>query len=57
LERGQSQRFVARRLWLTIGSPENVRLRLNGRALPVGGACPRVFVITAQQIKSTAHCG
>lgn len=56
LERPQSKRFVATRLWVTVGSPENLWLRLNGRPVRVGGGCPRVLVITAKQITSTAHC-
>ena len=56
IERGQSQRFLARRLWLNVGSPENLWLRLNGRPVPVGGACPRVLVISVKQIASSAHC-
>ena len=57
LERGQSQRFSARRLWINVGSPENLWLRLNGSPVPVGGSCPRVLVITAKQLTSTARCG
>ena len=56
LERGQSQRFVARKLWVNAGSPENLWLRLNGRPVPVGGDCPRVLVISPKQLTSTAHC-
>ena len=38
LTRGDAQRFDARRgLWVYLGSPENVRMRLNGRAVVVGG--------------------
>jgi Helix-turn-helix domain len=57
LERGQSEHFVARRLWLNVGSPENLWMRLNGRPVQVGGTCPRVFVIAAHKLSSTALCG
>jgi hypothetical protein len=56
LERGQTQRFAAARLWLNVGSPENLWLRLNGRPVRVGGDCPRVLVIGPKRIASTAHC-
>jgi hypothetical protein len=57
LERGQSQSFSARRLWLNVGSPENLLLRLNGRPVSIGGACPRVLVIAAHALRSTRLCG
>ena len=57
LERGQTQAFSARRLWLDVGSPENLLLRLNGRPISVGGACPRVLVVAARTLSSTALCG
>ena len=57
LERGQSQPFSAGRLWLNVGSPESLRLRLNGRTVRVGGSCPRVLVITPHSLTSSAHCG
>jgi Helix-turn-helix domain/RodZ C-terminal domain len=57
LERGQSQRFKARSLWLNVGSPENLWLRLNGRPVPIGGSCPRVLEIGPSRLSSSAHCG
>jgi hypothetical protein len=41
---------------VSVGSPENLWLRLNGHPVPVGGTCPRVLRITAKQITSTADC-
>lgn len=32
IERGRSMRFTGKRLWLNIGSPDNLVARLNGRA-------------------------
>jgi cytoskeleton protein RodZ len=46
LDKGQSQSFTAKRLWLTIGTPENVSLKLDGRRLRVGGAKPCLLVVT-----------
>ena len=57
LERGQSQRFSARSLWLNVGSPENLWMRLNGRPVRIGGSCPRVLQIAPQRLTSSAHCG
>jgi len=56
LERGQTERFAAPRIWLNVGSPENLWLRLNGRPVRVGGECPRVLLIGPKRIASTAHC-
>jgi hypothetical protein len=46
LDRGQAQAFTAKRLWLSIGTPENVALRLDGRRLQVGGAKPCLLLVT-----------
>jgi helix-turn-helix protein len=48
LDQGQKQRFAARRLWITMDRPENVRIVLNGhvRRLPVGG--PKTLIVTAR---------
>jgi hypothetical protein len=50
LELGQSQRFVRPRLHLSLGSPGNVVVRLNGNRveLPGGGA----YVVTARGVDS-----
>jgi cytoskeleton protein RodZ len=37
LERGQTVRFQGKRLWVYVYAPANLRLRLNGRAVPVPG--------------------
>ena len=34
------------RLWLTVDSPENVRLKVRGRIVPVPGLAPRVIIVT-----------
>jgi hypothetical protein len=46
LDTGQAQAFTAKRLWLSIGTPENVRLKLDGRLLQVGGAKPCLLIVT-----------
>ncbi len=57
LERGESQRFVQRYLWLAVAKPTHVELALNGASpLPIGGACPRSIYVGSKQITSTASC-
>jgi hypothetical protein len=48
LETKQRKDFTAKRLWLSLGTPENVSLELNGRPLRVGGARPCVLLVTKQ---------
>jgi hypothetical protein len=51
LTSGESQRFAAAHgLWVYIGSPEHVRMKLNGRAVLVGGAKPRSLIVTSGDI-------
>jgi hypothetical protein len=57
LERGESQRFQAKRLWLNIGSPENLTTHLNGQAVPLGAGCPQVVMVTRAQVTSRSTCG
>jgi cytoskeletal protein RodZ len=48
---GSRQIFgTGKRLWIYIGSPENVRMRLNGRAVVVGGSKPRSLIVTSGNI-------
>jgi hypothetical protein len=56
LEKGESQRFVARRLWLNIGSPENLSVELNGRPATLGSGCPQVVTVTRTQVTSKSTC-
>ena len=57
LEPGESQRFVAKRLWLNIGSPENLAVKLNGRPATLGVGCPQVVMVTRAQVTSRSTCG
>jgi hypothetical protein len=51
LSKGDVQRFdPTHRLWVYLGSPENVRMRLNGRPAIVGGSKPRSLIVTARNI-------
>jgi hypothetical protein len=57
LEKGESQRFVAKRLWLNVGSPENLRIALNGQEASLGSRCPQVVMVTRTQVTSKSSCG
>jgi hypothetical protein len=51
LTTGSRQVFgTGKRLWIYIGSPENVRMRLNGRGVLVGGSKPRSLIVTSGDI-------
>jgi hypothetical protein len=51
LTTGNAQRFgTGKRLWVYIGSPENVRMRLDGRGVLVGGSKPRSLIVTSGNI-------
>jgi hypothetical protein len=50
LERGQSQRFVARSLWVNAGAPGNLKVRLNGDPVSIGTSGPVVVLVTANSI-------
>jgi hypothetical protein len=57
IERGKSQVFSGRSLWLSVSSPKHVTLSLNGGTpLALGGVCPRTVAVTPQQITATAAC-
>jgi hypothetical protein len=52
LTRGEAQRFAVKRgLWVYIGSPENVAMKLNGTPVTVGGSKPRSLVVTSGNVK------
>jgi cytoskeleton protein RodZ len=55
LTKGEVQRFDARRgLWVYLGSPENVAMKLNGRGVVVGGSKPRSLIVTSSDIVPAA---
>jgi hypothetical protein len=48
LARGTAQRFgTGRGLWVYLGSPENVQMKLHGRVVLVGGGRPRSLIVPA----------
>jgi hypothetical protein len=51
LERGRTLPFSARKLWLSVRTPTNLRLRLNGKLVPrVWGKAPRVLVASPRGV-------
>jgi Helix-turn-helix domain len=57
LERGKSQTFTGKSLWLVVNSPKHVVLSLNGGTpLALSGVCARAVAVTPQQITSTVAC-
>jgi Helix-turn-helix domain/RodZ C-terminal domain len=57
LEKGEKQRFVAKQLWLNVGSPENLVVMLGGRPATLGHGCPQVVTVTRRQVTSKSSCG
>jgi hypothetical protein len=57
LEKGETQRFVAKRLWFNVGSPENLRVMLGGKPSTLGTGCPQVVTVTRRQVTSKSSCG
>ena len=56
LEKGEKQRFVAKRLWLNVGTPENLVVTLGGRPATLGTGCPQVVTVTRRQVTSMSSC-
>ena len=52
LHGGDTRTFDARRLWVTTGTPENLRVRVNGKRARLPGGRPQVFVVTAHGISA-----
>jgi hypothetical protein len=49
---GQAIHFRRRRLWINTGTPENLRVTVNGRRTALPGGRPQVLVVTAQGVSS-----
>ena len=54
LEPGEQQHFAARRLWITLSRPENVRFVLNGRVRRLPTGAPKTLIVTPRAIRSGA---
>jgi len=57
LERGQSQTFSDRALWVSVSTPRHVVVALNGSTpIALKGVCPRTVVATPQQLTTAVSC-
>lgn len=54
LTAGQVLHFTAKRLWVTTGSPENLRVSVNAKHVALPGGAPQVFVVTSRGISSAS---
>jgi hypothetical protein len=45
VDKGQSHGWTARRLWITFGSPSNVKVVVNHRVVPIPGSGSSVTVL------------
>ena len=54
VEAGETQRFVAKRIWMLLGAPENLDVTLNGKRvndLPKGTS---VVLVTARGVRTVS---
>jgi cytoskeletal protein RodZ len=52
LQKGQAQRFMARKLWVNAGVPDHLRVTLNGERVTIGYDKPVAVIITADGVTS-----
>jgi hypothetical protein len=51
LEQGQSQTFVARRVWVSAGAPEALTAKLNGNRIALPRSGPATLLVTPKGVK------
>ena len=54
LEKGERQVFVGRRLWIDVGRPEVLSVKLNGKVTRFPRGRPKVLVVTARGIHAVS---
>jgi hypothetical protein len=52
LSAGQTKHFTTKRLWVNAGTPENLRITVNGKRVALPGGGPQVFVVTSRGISA-----
>jgi hypothetical protein len=52
LSAGQTKSFTTKKLWINTGTPENLRITVNGKRVQLPGGGPQVFVVTQRGIGS-----
>jgi cytoskeleton protein RodZ len=51
---GEAKRFSRRKIWIQTGTPENLRVIVNGKRVTFPGGKPLVFIVTARGIFASA---
>ena len=46
VDRGHTEPFTGKRFWITVSTPENLRIVVRGKRIAVGGFRPRVITVT-----------
>jgi cytoskeleton protein RodZ len=46
IDRGRTEPFDGKRFWITVSTPENLRIVVRGKTIGVGGFRPRVITVT-----------
>jgi cytoskeleton protein RodZ len=54
LEQGQAKRFTRKRLWLEVGAPSNLNVRLNGRRVQSFPQGPAIVLVTAKGVRTVS---
>jgi cytoskeleton protein RodZ len=54
LEQGQAKRFTRQRLWIEVGAPTNLNVRLNGRPVRNFPTGPAIIVVTAKGVRTVS---
>ena len=52
LSSGQTKHFTTKKLWINTGTPENLRITVNGKRVALPTGAPQVFVVTSRGISS-----
>ena len=52
LQKGQAQRFVAKKLWVDAGVPQHLVVKLNGERVTIGYNKPVAVIVTADGVTS-----
>jgi len=52
LSAGETKHFTTKRLWINTGTPENLRITVDGERVKTPGGGPQVFVVTRRGIRS-----
>jgi cytoskeleton protein RodZ len=51
---GEAKHFTRRKIWINTGTPENLRVIVNGKRVTFPGGKPQAFIVTARGIFASA---